>query len=209
MKIFYLLLFFFFSCCNTDFFLATQKDRLHDLTLKSISKWELGIKIEGKKEKAEVNNLVIISKNLACEEPEISENKEICKSEISRLKNDYNEIMAFCLTENDDYGYIKKTRVVINDMFFYSLYWTDEIKINVISHEIGHCLGLKHVYIDKNIMYPFQENGLHNFNPQRAILKKLYLENDEPSEIEKNKYFQHYKEHFLRHEKIPSFYLKI
>ena len=30
-----------------------------------------------------------------CEEPEISENKEICKSEISRLKNDYNDKYAF------------------------------------------------------------------------------------------------------------------
>ena len=129
MKMFYSLLFFFFSCCNTDFFLATQKDRLHDLTSKSISKWELGIKIEGKKEKAEVDNLVIISKNLVCEEPEISENKEICQSEISRLKKDYNEIMAFCLTENDNYGYIKDQMLLIKENHTYINRALDLIKI--------------------------------------------------------------------------------
>ena len=209
MKTFYLFMFFLVSCCNTDFFITSRTDRLRDLTLKSIAKWELGIKIEDKKEKKEVDNLIIISKNLTCEEPEIIKNKDFCQSEITRIKKDYNEIMAFCLTENDDLGYIKKTQVVINDIFFYSLYWSDETKISVISHEIGHCLGLKHVYIDKNIMYPFQENGLQNFNPQITILKKFYIDHREPLEHEKDKYFQYYKEHFLRHEKIPSFYLKM
>lgn len=200
---------FFFSCCNTDFFLYSQRDRLYDAIWHSSKMWELGLEITKKKDDEEVDNLIMISKNLSCEEPELLEYKDYCRQEIEKLKNDYNEIMAFCLTENDEYGIIRKSTVVINDAFFYSLNWPNSTKENVVAHEIGHCLGLKHVYLNKNIMFPFQENGTQRFNPQKTILRNYYFDNVSPSKEEQKEFFQDYKQYFLRYEKIPLFYVKL
>ena len=208
MKFFCFFFFFFLSCCSQDFFLNHKNDRLYDLILKSSEMWQINLKIT-KKENEKSDHLFIISKNLKCQEPELIEYADYCEQEIMKLKNDYSEIMAFCLTEINNYGVIKKSHIVINDMFFYSFYWEDQTKINVIAHEIGHCLGLKHIYKDKNIMYPFRQNGYQNFNPQKTILKNYYLNKIEPSKEETNDFFQNYKQYFLKYEKLPLFYVKI
>lgn len=208
MKFFYFFLFFFLSCCGQDFFLYSQNDRLYDLIWQSSKLWQIGLEIT-KKNNKEADHLIIISKNLACQEPELIEHADYCKEQLAKIKNDYNEIMAFCLTENDNYGIIKKSYVVINDLFFYSLYWEDEVKINVVAHEIGHCLGLKHIYKNKNIMYPFQQTGYSNFNPQKIILRNYYYDNVEPSKEQLNNFFQNYKQYFLKHEKLPIFHVKL
>jgi hypothetical protein len=231
MKIIYTLILFLSLNCKSDKDFSITDNPLKRLIIidnvsrnqyinfikSSMDKWEIGLDYKlalfRDTRSNTPKNWVQNSKNGLCEEVELSSIKDLCFANTLTyyMNNPYGMIIAFCLVAaSEESGEIENTTLVINSNLLYDPLLTDTDRINIIAHEIGHCLGLAHINDYDNIMYPvlIPKKIDYNFH-QKIFLKKGYLENiwDRESEFYFSKTSKNGNR--VKHPSLPEFYIKV
>lgn len=165
----------------------------------AMKRWELGMRWVPGQNKADSKHWLTVSQDLKCEEADVINYKKECEEAI--LKTGVNGLLlGICLIENDREK-ITESTVIINSRLFTTA--TRDAATDIISHEIGHCNALKHVNIYNNLMFP-NYHGQAEREPQKTLLKNIYINYEEISEYEKNNYFQTTQSgKILKHETLP------
>lgn len=119
---------------------------------------------------------VTISTNLDCQEPDLIAFASYCTT----LQD---VTIGSCITQSNSSGEIKTAIIVMDRAFWKDPTVSNDMKIDAIAHEMGHCLGLKHSTVPSNIMYAFIDESLrpYNMEPQKQMLKDFYNKGVEPA----------------------------
>lgn len=169
-----------------------------NLVVRALDRWELGLRWMPLLKNEKVRHMVTVSKDLKCLEQELKDYRDKCNMMIG----EDNMKLGVCFNDNEGEK-IKSSIIVINDKLF-NLF-TEDAATDIITHEIGHCLGLIHVPFSDNLMFPFYE-GQSNIEPQKTLLKLIYISRIFPSKTVINIYFDSLKnDKILIHEILPIF----
>jgi hypothetical protein len=167
----------------------------------AMKRWELGLRwIPGENIK-ETNHWIAVSQDLKCEESFLSDYKKDCQS--ANIATSFSDkLLGLCLIDNDKLQpeKILKSQIILNSTIF--TFATQDAATDIISHEIGHCMGLIHVFTYNNLMYP-SYHGQAGREPQKTLLKKIYLENQDISPNDIKTYFQNTSNKLIKHETLP------
>jgi hypothetical protein len=167
----------------------------------AMKRWELGLRwIPGENIK-ETNHWIAVSKDLKCEESFLADYKKDCES-ANNATSISDKLLGLCLIDNDKLKpeKITQSQIILNSSIFN--FATQDAATDIISHEIGHCLGLIHVYTYSNLMYPAY-HGQAGREPQKSLLKKIYIDNQDISPTDIKIYFQNTSNKLIKHESLP------
>jgi len=186
----------------------------YSLVEQSINNWDLNIETSPAN-KRDMDNLdpehwVGVSRDMNCDENgfNISSIRNICQ----RGKEIGGENLAgLCVPNYEKSGKINNVTVILNYNFLFSDKVTDLQKEYIITHEIGHCLGLEHVNDINNLMYPsISFTRTLDYSIQKEILKRYYNSNITPNTNEINNYLiKTSTGNFLRYIVLPKFYISV
>lgn len=179
----------------------------YSLAEKAVQKWDLNIKTKTKvySDNTEAN-VITHSENLVCDDLYVSDSiKTKCKSRVIASPYSVDNLIGFTLLEYNASGKIQTSHIILNDSTVFSQL-SESDKIKIISHEMGHALGLKHVNDPNNIMYNiFEKDREVSYEPQRSVLKRLY--NGENLTTELDSYFIKIYGNYLMHETLPIYFI--
>ena len=165
----------------------------------AMQRWEIGMRWIPGENRSDSKHWLTVSQELKCTEVDVLYYKDKCEEAI-RDTGINGLLLGLCLIENDR-DRITESTIILNSSLFTAA--TRDASTDIISHEIGHCLGLKHSIIYNNLMFPFY-HGQAGRQPQQSLLKKIYVEGNEISESEKNTYFQTTQSgKLLKHDDLP------
>lgn len=165
----------------------------------AMSRWELGMRWVPGTSRGDSRHWITVSTDLKCTEPDVLYYRSKCEEAIRDTGID-GKLLGLCIIENNREK-ITESIIILNSVLFSTT--TQDAATDIISHEIGHCNGLKHVNIYDNLMFPFY-HGQAGRQPQKLLLKRLYMDGKEISEHEKNTYFQVTQSgKILRHDELP------
>jgi len=167
----------------------------------AMKRWDLGLRwIPGENIK-ETSHWIAVSENLKCEEAFLSDYKKDCES-ANAATSLSDKLLGLCLIDNDKLQpeKILKSQIILNSVIF--SFATQDAATDIISHEIGHCMGLIHVFTYSNLMYPAY-HGQAGREPQKSLLKKIYIENQDISPTDIKTYFQNTSNKLIKHETLP------
>lgn len=118
---------------------------------------------------------VTLSTKIKCTEPDLIMFASFCD-------NNGGSAIGNCVSQFTANGEIATGILIIERGFWKDPTISNEIKIYAITHEMGHCLGLKHSDDPSNIMYPKVDFSLplSNMEPQKQVLKDYYNKGVEP-----------------------------
>ena len=165
-----------------------------------MQRWELGMRWVPGENRQDSRHWLTVSQDLKCTEIDVIFYKEQCEKSI-RETSVNGLLLGLCFIENDREK-ITESIVILNSRLFTIA--TQDAATDIISHEIGHCTGLIHVSTYDNLMFP-SYHGQAGRQPQKSLLKKLYIDGDEISENEKNTYFETTQSgKLMKHDVLPT-----
>ena len=165
----------------------------------AMQRWEIGMRWVPGQDRADSKHWLTVSKDLKCTEVEVINYKSDCEKSM-RETSINGQLLGLCFIENDREK-ITESTVILNSVLFTAA--TQDASTDIISHEIGHCMGLIHVITYNNLMFTYY-HGQAGRQPQKSLLKKIYIDGGEISEQEKNTYFNTTQSgKLLKHDSLP------
>lgn len=165
----------------------------------AMQRWEIGMRWVPGVNRGDSKHWLTVSQNLKCTEADVSYYRDKCEEAI-RDTGVNGLLLGLCLIENERER-ITDSTIILNSSLFTAA--TQDAATDIISHEIGHCMGLIHTNVYDNIMYPFY-HGQAGRHPQKLLLKRLYVDNSEISDAEKDTYFNTTQSgKLLQHDSLP------
>ena len=115
-------------------------------------------------------------------------------------------IVGVCGTSFLSNGSIFISTTIMRKSFQDNTNIPESFKLNVITHELGHCLGLQHAVIASRIMYPSVTGLSSPSSDEINAVKSVYTPVGEPSIAIKNEFFnQSIESTARRHYTFPVF----
>lgn len=214
----------FISCNNThdnnkmlflSYFIINQKQTNSQIIQNGIDQWQIGAKLNlvsyDRPDSLKQNWIVIADNN--CQDSSIPN--------INIFDQYYNAIPLRDLCALEFYlgatslCYISKSSDnIVHSTVILSRYWfnikegiSNDFRTAMVTHEIGHCSGMKHSNNINEVMYMTSEfNNFHPSENEKTQMNNVYIKND--NDINNSPLFNTFNGRIIRQQNIPEFYFK-